>query len=323
MTYTPNTNYNGSDIFLFTVNDGEIRSIPAEVRITVTPVNDPPTARPDSLTVNEDTSINNPNNRVNVLQNDDDPDGDALSITGASANNGATEISSNGNISYAPNANYSGRDTISYTVSDGNGGTAGSTVAVTVNPVPDAPVANNDTGITVDEDSSNNVINVTANDTDADGDNLTVSAASASSGTAVPDGGTVRYTPPANFSGPVTISYTINDGTGLTDSATASVTVRSVNDPPVANDDTASVDEDSSNNVINVTANDTDADGDNLTVSRATAADGTVTRDGGNVRYTPPPDFNGSTTINYTVSDGNGGEDSAIVRVTVRPVIDP
>jgi hypothetical protein len=322
VTYTPVKDFNGTDRFFFTVSDGQVSSIPAQVEITVIPVNDPPTAVPDTLTVEEDTTINNPGNRVNVLLNDNDPDGDTLSVTSASASNGTTSILSNGNVAYSPRANYFGSDTISYTISDGKGGTAGSTVAVTVQGVPDAPVANNDTA-TVDEDSSNNVINVTANDTDADGDNLTVSAASASNGTAAPDGGNVRYTPAANFSGPVTINYTINDGTGRTASATVSVTVRSVNDPPVANNDTATVAEDSSNNVISVTANDTDADGDDLTVTSASAADGTVTRDGGNVRYTPPPDFNGSTTINYTISDGNGGSDSATVSVTVTQQNDP
>jgi hypothetical protein len=318
VTYTPSKDFNGTDRFFFTVSDGEIRSIPAEVEITVTPVNDAPIARPDSLTVNEDTK----NNVVDVLLNDEDPDGDSLEVTLASAGNGAASILGNGNISYTPNANYFGPDTISYTISDRKGGTASSTVAVTVQPLPDAPVANNDTAI-VDEDSSNNVINVTANDTDPDGDNLTVSAASASNGIATPDGGNVRYTPPANFSGQATINYTINDGTGRTASATVSVTVRSVNDPPVANNDTATVAEDSSNNLINVTANDTDADGDDLTVTSASAADGTVTRDGGAVRYTPTPDFNGSTTINYTISDGNGGSDSATVSVTVTEQNDP
>ena len=320
MTYTPVTNFNGTDVFLFTVFDGDLSdTTPATVTIQVTAVNDAPIARPDSLTVNEDTN----NNVVDVLANDGDVDGDSLSVTLASASNGAASILGNGNIAYTPNGNYFGSDTISYTISDGKGGTAGSTVAVTVQGVPDPPVANNDTGITVDEDSSNNIIDVTANDTDPDGDTLTVTVASASTGTATPDGGRVRYTPPANFSGQVTINYTINDGTGRTDSATVSVTVRSVNDPPVANNDTATVAEDSRNNRINVTANDTDADGDTLTVTAASAQNGSVTFSGGIVTYTPNANFSGSDTINYTISDGNGGTDSATVAVTVTEQNDP
>ena len=124
VTYTPVKDFNGTDRFFFTVSDGQVSSIPAQVEITVIPVNDPPTAVPDTLTVEEDTTINNPGNRVNVLLNDNDPDGDTLSVTSASASNGTTSILSNGNVAYSPRANYFGSDTISYTISDGKGGTA-------------------------------------------------------------------------------------------------------------------------------------------------------------------------------------------------------
>ena len=131
------------------------------------------------------------------------------------------------------------------------------------------------------------------------------------------------YTPNADFNGQDTITYTITDGNGGSDSAVVTVTVNSVNDAPVANDDTANVQEDSSNNVINVIANDTDVDGDTLTVTAATAGNGTATPSGGNVSYTPDPNFSGQDTITYTISDGNGGTDSGVVTVTVASVADP
>jgi hypothetical protein len=310
--YTPPANFSGDARVDYTVSDGNGGTDDGVLTVTVNNLNDPPVANPDALTVSEDSN----NNVVDVLFNDDDPDGDTLTVTVATASNGTTALLGNGNVRYTPNPDYFGTDTISYSIEDGNGGTASSTVAVTVDPVPDAPVANNDTA-TVAEDSTNNIINVTANDTDVDGDTLTVTAASAANGSATPSGGNVSYTPPANFSGQTTISYTISDGNGGEDSATVAVTVTGQNDPPVANNDVASVAEDTVSNVINVTANDTDPDGDTLTVSAATTSTGSVSPSGGNVLYTPPLDFVGQATINYTITDGNGGSDSAIVTVTV------
>jgi hypothetical protein len=318
VSYTPPTGFVGDATVNYTISDGNGGSDSAVLTVTVDNVNDPPNANPDVLTVDEDSN----NNIVDVLDNDDDPDGDPLTITGASATNGTTALLGNGNVGYTPDPNYFGSDTINYSITDGNGETDSSTVSVTVNPVPDPPVANDDTA-TVTEDSTNNIINVTANDSDADGDVLTVTAASASAGTAVPSGVNVSYTPPANFSGQATINYTINDGTDRTASATVTVTVTGENDPPVAVNDTFSVDEDSTANILNVTANDTDPDGDTLTVTAANASSGTATPSGGNVVYTPVANFVGQVTINYTISDGNGGTDSAIATVTVSNQNDP
>jgi hypothetical protein len=282
----------------------------------VTGQNDAPIAVNDTATVIEDSS----NNSINVVSNDSDPDGDSLTVSSATTTTGTVAFGGS-NVVYTPPANFAGQATINYTINDGNGGTDGATVTVTVTNVNDPPVANNDTAM-VAEDSSDNVLTVTANDSDVDGDTLTVTAASTTTGTATPSAGTVVYTPPANFAGQATINYTISDGNGGTDSATVTVTVSGENDPPVANNDTATVDEDSSNNAINVTGNDTDPDGDTLSVSAASTTTGTATPDGVNVRYTPPADFVGQATINYTVVDGNGGSDSAIVTVTVSNVND-
>ena len=314
ISYTHDGSETTSDSFTYAACDNEIpqQCDSATVTLTINPVNDPPVANPDSLTVTEDTA----NNPIDVTGNDTDAEGDSLDVTAASALNGTVAVLGNDTVRYTPSPNYFGADTISYTISDGNGGSASSTVAVTVNPLQDAPVANNDTA-TVAEDSVGNAINVTANDTDVDGDTLTVTAASAANGTAVPSGGNVLYSPNANFSGTDTINYTISDGKGGTDTATVAVTVSNQNDPPVANDDVASVDEDSATNIINVTANDTDPDGDTLTVAAASTVTGIVVPSGTNVVYTPPADFVGVAIINYTVSDGNGGADSAIVTVTV------
>jgi VCBS repeat-containing protein len=352
-TYTPAPDYFGPDSFTYKVSDGLAMSTFAAVTLNVTSVNDAPVANPDSASVAEDST----NNTINVLGNDSkgpaNESGQTLTVIAASALNGTVTINGDGTLSYTPNADYSGPDTISYTIqddgtTDGNPDplTASSTVAVIVTEVNDAPVANPDEA-TVAEDSSDNTINVLGNDSkgpaNESGQTLTVIAASALNGTVTINGdGTLSYTPNANYNGPDTISYTIqDDGTTdgnpdpLTASSTVAVIVTEVNDPPVANPDEATVAEDSSDNTINVLGNDSkgpaNESGQTLTVIAASALNGTVTINGdGTLSYTPNADYNGPDTISYTIQDDgttDGNPDpltaSSTVAVTVTPVNDP
>ena len=182
-----------------------------------------------------------------------------------------------------------------------------------------APVAVDDTA-TVAEDSEVSVA-VLSNDSDADGDTLTIeSFTQGTNGSVVISGSNLVYTPSANFNGSDSFTYTINDGTGLTDTATVSVTVTAVNDNPVANDDSATTEEDVAV-TINLVANDTDIDGDSLSIeSVGTASNGSVVNNGnGTVTYTPNAGFFGSDSFTYVVSDGSA-TDTATVRVTVTEV---
>src|SRR5262245_38140520 len=101
--------------------------------------NSPPDANNDTASTNEDTAVT-----IAVLANDTDSNGDALAVTGASAGHGTVTVNANGTLTYMPAGNYNGADTITYTISDGKGGTAAGSVAVTVNPVNDSPVASTD-----------------------------------------------------------------------------------------------------------------------------------------------------------------------------------
>ena len=172
----------------------------------------------------------------------------------------------------------------------------------------DAPVAVDNT-LTVAEDASITNTNVIANDTDVDGDTLSLTAATtAGSGTVAvnADGLSVNYTPAANFNGTEIITYTVSDGTDTTN-GTFTITVSAVNDAPIAVDNTLTVAEDASITNTNVIANDTDVDGDTLSLTAATTAgSGTVAvnADGLSVDYTPAANFNGTEIITYTVSDG-------------------
>lgn len=180
------------------------------------------------------------------------------------------------------------------------------------------PKAVDDT-LTVAEDSAPTVVDVLANDSDPDGDTLTVThVTQPSDGTVTLVGGVVSFAPSADFFGTTEFDYIVNDGTGATARATVTVTVTPVPDAPKANDDSVTVLKDSGAVVIDVLGNDTDADGDALTVTAVTQpANGTVTLIGGVVRFTPAGGFTGATSFDYTISDGNGGTDSATVTVNV------
>jgi len=132
VTYTPLPGYTGADSFTYTVLSGGVTET-ASVNVTVA-ANRDPVALPDVLATTEDTPAT-----LDVRLNDADLDLQALSVTSATADHGQVVIHPSGTLTYTPAANYNGLDTVRYTVSDGAGGTASSTVAVTVAPAPDLP----------------------------------------------------------------------------------------------------------------------------------------------------------------------------------------
>ncbi|WP_025054124.1 Ig-like domain-containing protein, partial [Sulfitobacter noctilucicola] len=321
--FTPAPDFNGDATVSYSISDGNGGEDSAVHVITVGEENDAPVANPDTLTTDEDT----PSEPLNVLANDSDPDGDPLTLTSATSPDGEVSFDPDGEIVFTPDENFNGETTITYIVTDPSGTESTGTVTVTVNPVNDAPDAVDDTDVT-DEDTSVE-INLLANDTDVEGDPLTVTTASvpAEEGTLEPvtDGsdGLYTFTPAPDFNGDATVSYTISDGNGGEDSAVHVITVGEENDAPVANPDTLTTDEDTPSEPLNVLANDTDPDGDPLELIEATSPDGTVAfTPEGEVIFTPDPDFNGETTITYTVTDPSGEETEGTVTVTVTPVND-
>jgi len=316
VTYTPNANFNGSDTYTYTVQDSDgATSNVATVTINVGVVNDAPVANDDSTTTPEDTPVT-----TNVVANDTDVDGTVVASTVAIVNgpsNGSTLNNGNGTVTYTPNENFYGSDSFTYTVKD-NGGATSNVAAVTINVgvVNDPPVAQMDSEIT--DESVPVTIPVLANDSDPDGDRLTVeSVTQPPNGTVTNNGTDVTYSPDPDSNGMGTFTYTVADGNGGTDTTTVMVAVAIVNDPPVAQEDSAITDENMPL-TIPVLANDSDPDGDRLTVEAVTQpSNGTVTNNGTDVTYSPDPDFNGSDSFTYTVSDKNGSTDTARVSVEV------
>ena len=177
-------------------------------------------------------------------------------------------LNTDGTFTYTPDTNFTGSDSFTYEIDDGNGGTDQAIASITVDPVNDAPVAMDEPFIT-DED----VVltgNVLGNDTDIDGDILSVNstpvADPANGSVQLNTDGTFTYTPNTNFTGSDSFTYEVSDGNGGTDQAIANITISSVNDVPVAADDSFNTDED----VVltgSVLGNDGDIDGDTLSAN--------------------------------------------------------
>ena len=320
--YTPSANFVGTEVFTYTVSDGNGGTDTATVTITVTenPTNDEPIANDDSDTVVEDSGTT----QIDVLANDVDPDsGDTLSINAVgSTDNGGTAVINNNQIDYTPALNFVGTETFTYTVSDGNGGSDSATATITVTGTNDAPTANDDTD-TVAEDSSTTSINVLINDLDPDaGDVLSIAnvGATDNGGTAVINSNQIDYTPAPDFAGTEVFTYTVGDGNGGSDTATVTITVTGSNDIPTANNDSDTIVEDSGTTQMDVLANDSDADtGDILSISFIGTPDngGAAVESSGQIDYTPALNFVGTEVFTYTISDGNGGSDTATVTLTV------
>lgn len=218
-TYTPVANFNGADSFTYTVTDGHDHEVTATVDLTIAPVNDGPVAQADNFSGDEDTVISG-----NVLWNDSDVDGDTLRVTSTTfttALGGLVTLQENGDFTYAPAANFNGADNFTYTVTDGQGGSAVSTVALLVNPVNDNPVAKDDHFEVFTAILNGNLLadNGYGVDSDVDGDPLSVTPQTnlhtASGGiVSIAADGTFSYQAATGYSGEDHFSYTLLDGQG-------------------------------------------------------------------------------------------------------------
>jgi len=314
--YTPDSDFNGIDTFTYVLSDENGGTDTATVTVTVSAENDPPIAVNDEATTDEESPVT-----VNALVNDSDPDGDSLIIEAVTSPGHGTVENHGTSLTYTPDLDFSGTDTLTYSVSDGNGGTDTAIVSITVNPINDAPLAQDDSA-TTDEDTLVS-IPVLSNDSDPDGDFLLVeSVSSPSNGTIINAGTSVSYIPNPGFNGIDVFTYAISDSNGGTDTATVTVAISAVNDPPTALDDSEATDEDTPV-VIHVLPNDSDPDGDSLVIQSLTQpGDGSTVKDGETIVYTPLPDFNGVDSFTYTISDGNGNTETATVTVAVSAVND-
>jgi uncharacterized delta-60 repeat protein len=331
LTYIPNANWSGTDSFTYKVTDGVFESNVATVTVTVTPVNDAPTAGNDSFTVAEDTplSVQQPG----VLVNDADIDSAALTavlVTGPA--NGTLALDADGSFVYTPNANFAGTDSFTYRASDGSATSGLATVTLTVTPVNDAPTAANDQYETAeDEPLVVAAPGLLGNDGDVDSAALTVTIVSGPATgylDAGPAGG-FTYIPGTNASGTVTFTYRVSDGSLTSDLATVTILVTPVNDVPAPQPDAYTIAEDGFAFAATpgVLANDFDPETGpfELTaelVSGPAHAGQFFLNPNGSFYYEPAANYNGPDGFTYRPFDGTAYGAVTTVSLTVTPVQD-
>jgi len=319
LTYTPEADYFGPDEAVVLVTDGSGATDTATVNITVVSVNDAPLAFSKEVTTNEDTA-------VEIMLDAAQPEVGKITFTVDTTGTAGSlspilQISSDvARLTYTPAADFEGSDSFTYTADDGQGGIGEAEVTITVVPVPDAVVAEDDTFTLIEDGVAE--LDLFANDYNPDaGDRLALSAFDApENGIAevVPDAG-LRYTPFPDFNGTEEISYTVRDSDGFTSTATAVVTVSPVPDGVEAADDTFFVTAGLTAN-LDVLANDTDPDGGALAlVSVGTPAAGVATINGdGTIAYTPNVDvISGEDAFSYDVENAAGGSVTGQVQIIV------
>ncbi|WP_372802672.1 Ig-like domain-containing protein [Paracoccus seriniphilus] len=325
ITYVPEADYHGSDVFEYEVGDGRGGFSTSRVNMTVRPVNDAPEASDDGgfvVTQGETLFID----IADLLSNDRDIDGDTLSIAAiTNVTNGSAEIVGDRIRFVSDSAGDAGFE---YRLSDGQGEEDTAAVAISVEsddtPAP-TPVENSRPNARADsrnmsEDGSIRVA-VLANDLDSDGDTLTIYAVEqADNGTVtLNDDGTITYAPNTNFNGTDSFIYRVADGNGGTDFARVTVNVAAENDAPTAGNDAGFTVTDGNMLMIDIAdllANDSDVDGDDLSITGLTGiSNGSAMIMGDQIHFTASGEGDGG--FSYILSDGNGGEDRATVAIDI------
>ena len=324
--FTADPDFVGLTSFDYTVSDGHNGLDTATVQVRIRP---PASATDDTgLTVAEDGFLSIPAEQL--LSNDFD--GDLLVIAQVlNAVHGTVSLSSAGSITFVPTADYNGPASFRYVANTRDGGRAEANVFIDVTPVNDAPAARNDTGFSVIEGGVLRIRtdDLLRNDTDADGDRLTVTSvgASASATVSLSSNGYVTITPQAFFFGTTSFTYLVSDGQGGTATATAMIDVVPVNDAPEPVTDLLTTSEDTVLLIAasTLTQNDIEHDpGDQLVVTRVfSGASVTPTLlANGTILIETASNFYGQAFFTYEVSDGHGGLAIGRANVQVNPVND-
>jgi len=321
--YTPNANYFGNDSFTYKANDGTVDSNTVTVSLAIASVNDVPVATVDDFTLNEDSNPYNPG--TSVLANDSDVENSNLTAVLVEAPlNGTLILATNGSFAYTPTPNFFGADVFTYKANDGDADSNIVAVNLTVTNTPDAPKAVNDTyEATEDSVLTIEAPGVIGNDTDVDGDilNATIVTGASSGTVSLNANGSFVFTPAANDDGTATFTYRVSDGALDSNTATVFINIASINDVPVAVDDSYTLLENSNpyTSTSSVLANDTDADLDTLRAQLVSApSNGTVAlASNGNFTYRPDTGYFGTDSFTYQARDVPANALSNIVTVTL------
>ncbi|HWS31246.1 MAG TPA: Ig-like domain-containing protein, partial [Actinoplanes sp.] len=288
--YTAPTGFSGTVTFTYRIKD-TAGSPPSTAKVTITVGNAAPI--PEDIT---DTTGYETPKVLDPAGKSTDPNGDKITVTGTGTpGHGTVTRNTDGTITYTPDAGYTGTDTFTYTITDGTASATG-TITITVS---NAPPEATDDSFTVTS-TAPVPLDVLGNDIDTNGDTLTITITGGPGhGTAKVENGKVTYQVTAGYHGTDTFTYSISDGKGGTDTATVRITIADV--APEAKPDAATTPTNEPV-TINVLTNDTDANGDTLTLEAVTKpAHGTVAfTKAGLITYTPDDGYYGLDTFTYT-----------------------
>ncbi|MDW1940663.1 tandem-95 repeat protein [Vibrio sp. Vb0599] len=326
-TFAPNENFNGDVSFSFGVSDGT-ETVPANVDVSVTPVNDPPVAGSTSYTVDEDNAITISDEQL--LANSSDVEG-AVSIDSVtySGTDGVFQDNGDGTYTFMPNENFSGDISLDVIVADEQGAIDETTAGITVIEVNDPPVAG-PTSYTVDEDSvltfSESQILANASDIEGDVELVGISYEGSDGIFTVNGDGTCSFAPNENFNGQVQLDVTIQDENGATVDTHINVDVLPINDPPVSGDLAYTINEDSSITLSQeqLLAKAGDIDSENLEAINLSTDDNATIQynDDGSYTITPDENYNGDLDLTFDIIDNDGGSVQVGLDITVNPVND-
>ncbi|MEQ3491327.1 tandem-95 repeat protein [Vibrio sp. SSH13-20] len=326
-TFAPNENFNGDVSFSFGVSDGT-ETVPANVDVSVTPVNDPPVAGSTSYTVDEDNAITISDEQL--LANSSDVEG-AVSIDSVtySGTDGVFQDNGDGTYTFMPNENFSGDISLDVIVADEQDAIDETTAGITVIEVNDPPVAG-PTSYTVDEDSvltfSESQILANASDIEGDVELVGISYEGSDGIFTVNGDGTCSFAPNENFNGQVQLDVTIQDENGATVDTHINVDVLPINDPPVSGDLAYTINEDSSITLSQeqLLAKAGDIDSENLEAINLSTDDNATIQynDDGSYTITPDENYNGDLDLTFDIIDNDGGSVQVGLDITVNPVND-
>jgi hypothetical protein len=294
-TYTPHADYNGGDSFTYDVLDINGFTETQLVTLTIGPVDD---ATDDSGATDEDTLL-----AGNVSTNDSFGAATTYSVN-TTTTNGALVFNADGTFTYAPDADYNGADSFTYDVVDVNGATETQTVTLTINPFDDAVDDIDGT----DEDTLL-AGDVSTNDTFGAAATYSVNTTTTNGALVFNVDGTYTYTPDADYNGTDSFTYDVADINSTTETRLVTLTINPMVDMANAGDDSITTIEDTSVviDAAYLLSNDTDADGDSLSIaSVGQPANGALADNGdGTYTYTPALGFIGTDTFTYEVTDGS------------------
>ena len=292
--------------------------------------NDPPVAANDAYSVAEGGTLTVP--APGVLTNDTDPDGDPITavLVSGPSNASSFTLNADGSFSYTHNGGETTSDSFTYQATDGVAFSNTATVTITITPVNDPPVANNDNYSVAEGGTINLAVpGVLANDTDPDGPTMTAvlvsGPAHASSFTLNPNG-SFQYVHDGSETTSDSFTYQASDGSLLSNVATVSITITPVNDAPVAVNDNYGVNEGGTLNGSSVLANDTDAENNSLTAvlvsGPAHASSFTLNADGTFTYVHDGSETPASDSFTYMANDGSANSNVATVTITIAAVND-